>query len=144
MRTKQVAPKKGNDHKKTKVIATKEKAALVSKKIKAQKEIDGVKVRKAHRFRPGTVALREIRKYQRSTDMLIKRAPFRRLIREIAQDYKDDVRFQKSAIDAIQEATESYITSLFTDSNLAALHTGRTTVMANDLHLTLRMRGERS
>lgn len=75
--------------------------------------------------RPGTVALREIRKYQRSTDFLIRKLPFQRLVREIAQDFKNDLRFQGTAILALQEATEAYLVSLFEDTNLAAIHAKR-------------------
>merc|ERR1712184_103730 len=64
---------------------------------------------------PGTVALREIRKYQKSTDLLIRKLPFQRLVREIAQDYKSDLRFQSSAVAALQEASESYLVGLFED-----------------------------
>ena len=63
-------------------------------------------VKKPHRFRPGTVALREIRRYQKSTDLLIRKLPFQRLVREIAQDFKTDLRFQSSAIMALQESAE--------------------------------------
>lgn len=66
-----------------------------------------------HRYRPGTVALREIRRYQKSTDLLIRKLPFQRLVREIAQDFKNDLRFQGSAILALQEASESYLVGLF-------------------------------
>src|SRR6476660_6973911 len=66
-------------------------------------------VKKPHRFRPGTVALREIRRYQKSTELLIRKLPFQRLVREIAQDYKTDLRFQSSAIAALQEAAEAYL-----------------------------------
>ncbi|KAL2942466.1 histone H3.2, partial [Bienertia sinuspersici] len=70
-----------------------------------------------HRFRPGTVALREIRKYQKSTELLIRKLPFQRLVREIAQDFKTDLRFQSSAVSALQEAAESYLVGLFEDTN---------------------------
>ena len=63
-------------------------------------------VKKPHRYRPGTVALREIRKYQKSTELLIRKLPFQRLVREIAQDFKTDLRFQSTAIMALQEAHE--------------------------------------
>ena len=63
-------------------------------------------VKKPHRFRPGTVALREIRKYQKSTDLLLRKLPFQRLVREIAQEFKADLRFQSSAVLALQEAAE--------------------------------------
>ncbi len=70
-------------------------------------------VKKPHRFRPGTVALREIRRYQKSTELLIRKLPFQRLVREIAQDYKTDLRFQSSAVAALQEAAEAYLVGLF-------------------------------
>ena len=88
-----------------------------------------------HRFRPGTVALREIRRYQKSTELLVRKLPFQRLVREIAQDYKTDLRFQASAIMALQEASESYLTGLFEDANLATIHAKRVTVMPKDIQL---------
>lgn len=70
-------------------------------------------MKKHRRFRPGTVALREIRRYQKSTDLLLRKLPFQRLVREIAQEHKENLRFQSSAVLAIQEATESYLVGLF-------------------------------
>jgi histone H3 len=99
---------------------------------------------KTHRFRPGTVALREIRKYQKSTELLIKKLPFQRLVREVAQDFKCDVRFQSHAIMALQEASEAYLTSLFEDTNLCAIHAKRVTIFPKDIQLARRIRGERS
>ena len=61
------------------------------------------------RYRPGTVALREIRRYQKTTELLIRKKPFNRLVREIAQDFKTDLRFQAQAIMALQEAAEAYL-----------------------------------
>jgi len=101
-------------------------------------------VKKPHRFRPGTVALREIRKYQKSTELLIRRLPFQRLVREIAQDFKTDLRFQSSAVMALQEAAEAYLVSLFEDTNLAAIHAKRVTIQPKDLALARRLRGERT
>merc|ERR1719380_332299 len=75
-------------------------------------------VKKPHRYRPGTVALREIRRYQKSTELLIRKLPFQRLVREIAQDFKTDLRFQSSAVMALQEASEAYLVGLFEDTNL--------------------------
>ncbi|CAL2044662.1 unnamed protein product [Caenorhabditis brenneri] len=75
-------------------------------------------VKKPHRYRPGTVALREIRRYQKSTELLIRKLPFQRLVREIAQDFKTDLRFQSSAVMALQEAAEAYLVGLFEDTNL--------------------------
>ncbi len=85
-------------------------------------------IKKPHRFRPGTVALREIRRYQKSTELLIRKLPFQRLVREIAQDFKTDLRFQSAAIGALQEASEAYLVSLFEDTNLCAIHAKRVTV----------------
>ena len=99
---------------------------------------------KTHRFRPGTVALREIRKYQKSTELLIRKLPFQRLVREVAQDVKTDLRFQSHAIMALQEASEAYLTSLFEDTNLCAIHAKRVTIMPKDIQLARRIRGERS
>merc|ERR1712025_1145119 len=102
----------------------------------------GVKL--VRRFRPGTVALREIRRYQKSTELLIRKLPFQRLVREIAQEFKSDLRFQGSVIMALQEATEAYIVSLFEDTNLCAIHVKRVTIMPKDIQLARRIRGERS
>eukprot|EP00358_Blepharisma_japonicum_P005265 CAMPEP_0202945654 /NCGR_PEP_ID=MMETSP1395-20130829/6999_1 /ASSEMBLY_ACC=CAM_ASM_000871 /TAXON_ID=5961 /ORGANISM="Blepharisma japonicum, Strain Stock R1072" /LENGTH=104 /DNA_ID=CAMNT_0049645847 /DNA_START=97 /DNA_END=411 /DNA_ORIENTATION=+ len=101
-------------------------------------------VKKPHRFRPGTVALREIRKYQKSTELLVRKLPFQRLVREIAQEYKTDLRFQSSAVLALQEAAEAYLVGLFEDSNLCAIHGKRVTIMPRDMQLARRIRGERS
>jgi len=103
-------------------------------------------VQPERRWRPGTVALREIRRYQKSTELLIKKAPFGRLVREIAQDFRvkgEELRFQSSAIQALQEATEAYLVGLFEDVNLCAIHAKRVTIMAKDMNLARRIRGER-
>jgi histone H3 len=101
-------------------------------------------VKRPHRYRPGTVALREIRKYQKSTDLLLRKLPFQRLVREVAQDFKADLRFQSSAITALQEASEAYLVALFEDTNLCALHAKRVTIMPKDIQLARRIRGERA
>jgi len=98
----------------------------------------------ARRYRPGTVAMREIRRYQKSTDLLLKKAPFQRLVREVAQDFKTDLRFQSSAVMALQEASEAYLVGLFEDTNLCAIHARRVTIMPKDMQLARRIRGERS
>uniref|UniRef100_A0A1I7WI09 Histone domain-containing protein n=1 Tax=Heterorhabditis bacteriophora TaxID=37862 RepID=A0A1I7WI09_HETBA len=91
-----------------------------------------------HRYRPGTVALREIRRYQKSTELLIHKLPFQRLVREIAQDFKTDLGFQSSA------AYEAYLVGLFEDTNLCAIHAKRVTIMPKDIQLARRIRGERA
>ena len=100
-------------------------------------------VKKPHRYRPGTVALREIRKYQKSTELLIRKLPFQRLVREVAQDFKNDLRFQGSAVMALQEAAEAYLVSLFEDTNLCAIHAKRVTIMPRDMQLARRIRNEK-
>ena len=101
-------------------------------------------IKKPHKFRPGTVALREIRKFQKSTDLLIRKLPFQRLVREIAQDFKADLRFQSQAVLALQEAAEAYMVGLFEDTNLCAIHAKRVTIMPKDIQLARRIRGERN
>ena len=100
--------------------------------------------KKARKYRPGTVAMREIRRYQKTTDLLLKKAPFQRLVREVAQDFKTDLRFQSSAVMALQEASEAYLVGLFEDTNLCAIHARRVTIMPKDMQLARRIRGERS
>lgn len=101
-------------------------------------------IKKPHRFRPGTVALREIRKYQKSTELLLRKLPFQRLVREIATEFKTDLRFQSTAVLALQEASESYLVGLFEDTNLCAIHAKRVTIMPKDIQLARRIRGERT
>eukprot|EP01098_Paradermamoeba_levis_P013802 TRINITY_DN638_c0_g2_i1.p1 TRINITY_DN638_c0_g2~~TRINITY_DN638_c0_g2_i1.p1 ORF type:complete len:137 (+),score=15.93 TRINITY_DN638_c0_g2_i1:140-550(+) len=101
-------------------------------------------VKKPHRYRPGTVALREIRKEQRSAERILPNRPFERIVREIAQDFRTDLRWEKAAVIAIQEAAEHYLIGLFDDSNLVAIHTKRCSVMPKDILLARRLRGERS
>ncbi|CAL5409906.1 unnamed protein product [Camellia sinensis] len=134
-RTKQTARKSTGGKAPRKQLAT--KAAR-----KSAPATGGVK--KPHRFRPGTVALREIRKYQKSTELLIRKLPFQRLVREIAQDFKTDLRFQSSAVAALQEAAEAYLVGLFEDTNLCAIHAKRVTIMPKDMQLARRIRGERT
>jgi histone H3 len=134
-RTKQTARKSTGGKAPRKQLAT--KAAR-----KSAPASGGVK--KPHRYRPGTVALREIRRYQKSTELLIRKLPFQRLVREIAQDFKTDLRFQSSAVAALQEASEAYLVGLFEDTNLAAIHAKRVTIFPKDIQLARRIRGERA
>jgi histone H3 len=101
-------------------------------------------LKKPHRYKPGTVALREIRRYQKSTELLIRKAPFQRLVREVAADFRTELRFQQSAVEALQESAEAYLVGLFEDTNLCAIHAKRVTIMPKDIHLARRIRGERS
>lgn len=98
---------------------------------------------KPQRYRPGTVVLRESRRYQRSTELVIRKAPFERLVWSIAISVSSDVRWQNTAILALLEAAEAHLISLFVETNLCALHAKRVTVMAKDLVLARRIRGER-
>lgn len=95
--------------------------------------------RKPHRFRPGTVALREIRKYQKSTDLLLNPTAFVRVVRDITNTIHSGLRFQGAALVALQEASEAFLTSLFEDTNLCAIHAGRVTIMPKDVHLARRI-----
>ena len=92
--------------------------------------------KKPHRYHPGTVALREIRKYQKSMDLLLRKLPFQRLVRELTQDVCGDLCFQATAFAASQEASETYLIGLFEDTNLCAIHARRVTIMPKDLQLS--------
>ena len=101
--------------------------------------------RKPRRYRPSTVALREIQRYQKSTELLIRKLPFQRLVREIAQDLdKMSIHFQSGAIIALQEALEAYLVGLLEDANLCAVHAKRVNIMPKDIQLARRIRGERN
>ena len=112
------------------------------KLLGAGKNAKLVGVKKPHRYRPGTVALREIRKYQKSTVNLIRRLPFQRLVKEISATICPEKRFQSAAIAAIQEASEAYLVSLFEDTNLCAIHAKRVTIRKEDMQLARRIRGD--
>ena len=105
-----------------------------------------VQQKRKHRYRPGTVALREIRRYQKNTDLLIRKLPFQRLVREIVMDVsgKDTYRLGNGAVGALQEAAEAYLVGLFEDTNLCAIHAKRVTIMPKDIQLARRIRGERT
>ena len=106
------------------------------------KHIDKVGgVRKPFRHRPGAQALKEIRKYQKSTNLLLKRAPFRRWVLELARQYHQNIRLGVSAVEAIQEAAEAWLVGLFEDTNLCAIHAKRVTIMPKDMKLALRLNG---
>ncbi|KAF2094009.1 histone H3-like centromeric protein cse-4 [Rhizodiscina lignyota] len=96
------------------------------------------------RYKPGTQALREIRKYQRSTDLLLLKLPFARLVREVAMNMVptgEMLRWQSQAIQALQEAAEAFLVHLFEDTNLCAIHAKRVTIMQKDIQLARRIRG---
>ena len=144
-RTKQTARKNTGAKAPRKHLANKaaRKTATASVATSSSTHASNGGVKKPHRYRPGTVALREIRKYQKSTELLIRKLPFQRLVREIASEYKNDLRFQSCAVLALQEAAESYLIGLFEDTNLCAIHGKRVTIMPKDMQLARRIRGER-
>ncbi len=100
-------------------------------------------VKKPHRYRPGTIAIREIHKYQKNTDLLIRKAPFQCLVEEIATNLKSDLQMQSTALLALQEALEAFLVRLFEDSNECAIHAKRVTIMPKDIQLAQRIQGER-
>ena len=107
------------------------------KPVKSRRE-DG----SSRRWRPGTVALREIRHMQKGTNLLIQKAPFQRLIREVMDKHKQDMRFRPSALEAIQEATEQYLISVFEGAVILQLHRKKKTLIQKDLSYTVRIRGD--
>lgn len=97
------------------------------------------------RYRPGTNALREIRQFQRSTDLLLRKLPFARLVKEVADHYIGPdygIRWQLNAVLALQEACEAFLVHLLEDTNLCAIHAKRVTIMQKDIQLARRIRGQ--
>ena len=135
-RTKQTARKSTGGKAPRKVLGKKKQAAAAAVATSGKM--------RPHRYRPGTVALREIRRYQKSSELLVRKLPFQRLVREIAQNIKPELRFQATSVLALQEAAESFLVSLFEDTNLCAIHAKRITIMPKDVQLARRIRGERS
>ncbi|CAJ0895672.1 5932_t:CDS:2 [Entrophospora sp. SA101] len=97
---------------------------------------DPIRPSKPRRYKPGTVALREIRQYQRTTNLLLRKLPFSRV-----PDSQVGFRWQSTAILALQEATEAFLIHLFEDANLCAIHAKRITLMQKDIQLARRIRG---
>ena len=97
-------------------------------------------VRKQYRFKPGTKALREIRKQQKNTDLLIPKAPFQRLVRELSLSFRSDLRFEQDALLCIQEAAEAHLLNMFQHSNNLAIHTGRKTIQDRDMKMACGIR----
>ncbi|KAI9554548.1 hypothetical protein GHT06_019821 [Daphnia sinensis] len=94
------------------------------------------------RYRPGTKALREIRKYQKGTELLLQKAPFQRLVREVTVELSDEtMRFTAEALECLQTAAEAYVVQLFEDSVLAMIHAKRVTLMVRDIQFIRRLRG---
>jgi histone H3 len=113
--------------------------ATKAARVAAQKAIA---VRKPHHWRPGTVALREIQKFQKNTDLLIKKAPFQRLIRKIALKFgKSDLQMQSTAVVTLQEATEYFMVNVFSNTNLCAMHGKHVTIMKKDMVLACCIQG---
>lgn len=98
------------------------------------------KKRPPHRYRPGTVALRQIRRYQKTGELLIPKRPFWRLVCEILQDQNTQYRIAVSAVMALQEAAEAHLVTYFEDAQAVAIHAKRVTVMAKDIQLAKRIR----
>jgi len=127
--------------------ATKARKALptTNPKRKSAPATGGVK--KPHRYRPGTVALREIKKFQKSTDLLLRKRPFARLVKEISADFPlpggQLCRWSEEAILALQNAIEAYLVGVNEDANLCAIHAKRVTIMPKDIHLARHVRGEK-
>ena len=129
-RVKQTARKSTGGKAPRKQLAT--KAAR-----KAAPPVGGCK--KPHRYRPGTVALREICKYQKSTDLLLCKLPFQCFVREVTQNVRGGLRFQATALAASQEASKAYLIGLLEDTSLCAIHARRVTIMPKDLQLSQRI-----
>ncbi|KAK3333294.1 histone H3-like centromeric protein cse-4 [Cercophora scortea] len=119
----------------------------VSKRVSAASAVqpgDPIPRPRKRRYRPGTLALKEIRRYQANTDLLISKLPFARLVREVAalvRPSNQEMRWQSQAIQALQESAEAFLVHLFEDTNLCAIHAKRVTIMQKDIQLARRIRG---
>ncbi|KAK1349879.1 histone H3 [Hamiltosporidium tvaerminnensis] len=133
-RTKQTARKSTGGKAPRKQLATKaaRKSTTVETPVTAAKRV--------HRFKPGAIALKEIRKYQKSTELLIRKLPFQRLVREIASKFKADIRFQYQSLVALQESLESFLTNMFEDAYRCVIHAKRVTLMSKDVKLVYKIK----
>uniref|UniRef100_A0A5S6QSV6 Histone domain-containing protein n=1 Tax=Trichuris muris TaxID=70415 RepID=A0A5S6QSV6_TRIMR len=122
---------------------TANEAKSKDKKKSKLKKVKEEKKKRIRRRRPGVVALQEIRFYQRGTELLMRRAPFHRVIREIVKRLgRIDLRFQRAAMEVLQTAAEAYTVGVMEDTNLACIHAKRVTIMPKDIKLALRLRGD--
>jgi len=144
VRTKQTARRSTGGPAPEKILATRASRAtnrrILARARKTERSGGGVK--KPHRYHPGTVALREIRQYQKHGDLLLRKAPFIRLVREIAQGIKRDSRWTSTALQALQEAAENHLVDVLQDANLCVIHAKRVTIKPEDIQLALRLRKE--
>ena len=120
----------------------KKRSAFVKKQPRSQTSQTSAQ-QQPHRYRPGTVALREIWRYQKSTELLIRKLPFQCLVHKILQGYGVGYRVTPAMMMALQEAAEAYLVQLLEDSNLCAIHAKRITIQPEDMQLARRIRGER-
>ena len=143
-KSKSPSKKAGAKPKAAKSSQSPKKSPAKSKSPKKEKKSQSQPAgeRKKPRFKPGTVALREIRRYQKSTSLLIPKAPFLRLAKDIAQSYDPDLRFASQALYALQEAAEAYLVGIFEDTQLCAIHANRVTIAKKDMELARRIRGD--
>jgi len=139
-RKKKSIPKKRKSSVLDKTSSTPAPVQIEERKNVGGKNIGLIRKLAPKRFRPGSAALRDIRKYQKGTELLIRRRPFHRLVREVGQDITCDLRWQASALEALQQAAEAYLVSFFEDANLCALHAKRVTILPADMRLAKRLR----
>jgi histone H3 len=145
-----LAKKNATRGKKSGRSASKKSGGSASKKATTKTKAPNKKIikraegeKRPHRFRAGTVALREIKRYQKSGDMLLRKQPFQRLVRSIAQEFSPNIRFQASAILALQEAAEGHLIDILADSNICAIHARRVGITDKDLQVASKIRKER-
>eukprot|EP00477_Mikrocytos_mackini_P000003 GAHX01000003.1.p1 GENE.GAHX01000003.1~~GAHX01000003.1.p1 ORF type:complete len:140 (-),score=20.46 GAHX01000003.1:34-453(-) len=98
-------------------------------------------VKKPHRFKPGTVALREVRRYQKTTECLTRKLPFQRLVRDCAHMFKSELRFQKVALECLQTAMELWVSTVLDDAQCYCIHAKRVTLQAKDIDLAIKIIG---
>ena len=112
------------------------------RKIKQLKAIRDEKLERQRKIQRGMQTLREIQKYQKGADLLIRRGPFQRLIREIVQKRREGLKLQSSVVLALQEAGEAFLVGLMEQANLCTIHAKRVTIMPRDIQLACRIWGD--
>ena len=142
-RTKQTTRKDHGGKAPRRIFSTKNAGSIKAQRAAKKGKTGYTEPKKKWRFRPGMVALQEIRRYQKNTELLIRKLPFRRLVWEIMHDFKADFQMASVAVGALQEAAEAYLVELFKDTNLCAIHAKRVTIMPKDIQLAQRIHGER-
>ena len=118
------------------------RAQHINERKKQLKAIRDEKLEKQRKVQKGMQALKEIQRYQKGVDLLIRRVPFQRLVREIIQKRREGLKLQSSTVLVLQEASEAFLVGLMEQANLCTIHVKRVTIMPRDIQLACRFWGD--